>query len=171
MITKICLNCGKEFSKGYNESKKYFAIKKYCSRQCYGKAEKGKHHCLSTEFQKGRKESQEIKEKRGKALKGKYVGNKSWMWKGGKIRTSQGRFLIYQLKHPFATSRKYVLLSRLIAEKYLDRYLTTKERIHHINEIIDDDRPENLYLFISSKEHTQYHYLKNPPKLISNLIS
>jgi len=65
---------------------------------------------------------------------------------------------------------KRVYNSRYIAEKYLNRELTKKEVVHHINEDYTDDRPENLYVFPSNGEHTSYHRLENKYHLISNLI-
>ena len=96
-------------------------------------------------------------------------GNKHWNWKGGKYK-SKDRWYIYFPNHPSADKRGYIRHSRLIVEKCLGRYLTKKEVIHHINEKPNDDRPENLYLFISQKEHWIFHHSKNKPILKSNLI-
>lgn len=42
-LTKICLQCKKEFAKPYNESlNNWFNRHKYCSRECYVKSMKGK---------------------------------------------------------------------------------------------------------------------------------
>jgi hypothetical protein len=66
----------------------------------------------------------------------------------------------------FQTGYKYVLIPdknkyvgehRLVFEKYLGRPLTQKEVIHHINEVRDDNRIENLQLFPSSGKHTAFH--------------
>lgn len=51
----------------------------------------------------------------------------------------------------------WVLEHRYIIEKYLGRYLTSKELVHHINGIKDDNRLENLLLCRDNKEHTQMH--------------
>jgi len=72
--------------------------------------------------------------------------------------------------HPFTCTNHYVRRSRLVAEKYLGRYLTKQEIIHHINNDSSDDHPENLYLFPTTGEHSQYHFKKSKPKLKSNLI-
>lgn len=47
--------------------------------------------------------------------------------------------------------------ARVIAEKKLERKLKKEEIIHHINNIKNDDRVENLYLFENGKKHRQYH--------------
>lgn len=96
-------------------------------------------------------------------------GKKHWNWKGGKLKI-RNRWYIYEPNHPLATKIGYVLQSRLIVEKYLDRYLTKKEIVHHINEIKDDDRLENLYLFETLSKHSQFHGYKSKPTLKSNLI-
>jgi len=83
---------------------------------------------------------------------------------------SCGYILIRALNHPFADKQGYVRRSRLVAEKYLNRYLTKKEVVHHINGDITDDRPENLYVFPSSQAHLKFHSLKNKPKISSNIL-
>lgn len=92
-------------------------------------------------------------------------------WKGGKIKNSSGYILIKNRNHPFTTKKGYMYQSRLIAEKYLGRYLTREEVIHHINGDILDNRPENLYLFPSRFQHLKFHNSKNKPKLQSNLTT
>lgn len=126
-----------------------------------------------SETQKGKKLSEKYKRKISEAVKKVFKGRNfkrenNSHWKGGIIK-AHNYIYIYQPKHPFPNQdKRYVFEHRLIAEKYLNRYLTKQERIHHINEIKDDNRIENLYLFSTSGEHTCYHRLKNKPKLKSN---
>jgi hypothetical protein len=77
-------------------------------------------------------------------------------WKGG-IYKSNGYTLEYCPKHPFANKRGYVMQHRLIMEKYIKRFLLPIEIVHHINEITDDNRIENLQLLSGRKEHSIYH--------------
>ena len=123
----------------------------------------GNKNCL------GRNLSDYTKSKIGKSNAISQKGNKN-RWKGGKTITLYGYILIYNPNHPFANKLGYVLEHRLIAEKHLGRYLTKLEVIHHIDEIKINNHPENLYLFSTTGNHTQFHFLKNKPKLISNLI-
>ena len=111
-----------------------------------------------------------IKGKKCPEISKRQMGNKNPSWKGGSYKDNLGYIHIYQPNHPFAIHQRYVLQSHLIAEKCLGRYLTSKEIIHHINGIKNDDCPENLYLFPTPTEHSRYEHLKNKPILKSNLL-
>lgn len=74
----------------------------------------------------------------------------------GYKKTKSGYILIYSPEHPF-TRKKYVLEHRLVIEKRLGRYLKPEEAVHHINEIRDDNKIENLMLFKNNKEHMRFH--------------
>jgi len=84
-------------------------------------------------------------------------GLRSLAYKIGITTMGKGYVAIFSPKHPFRHKAGYVLEHRLVMEKYLGRYLTKKEVVHHINEIISDNRIENLMLFNSSKAHISYH--------------
>ncbi len=79
-------------------------------------------------------------------------------WKGGRYKSTQGYIFILNPDNPRAyTYKKYVPEQILVVEKYIKRYLTKEEAIHHINEIKDDNRLKNLYLFQNEAEHQRYH--------------
>jgi len=84
-------------------------------------------------------------------------GEKSYMWKGGKRKTSQGYVHIYFPEHPRAGLGKYVPEQVLVIEKTLGYFLPKEVAIHHINEVKDDNRLENLYMFRNESEHQRYH--------------
>ena len=81
-------------------------------------------------------------------------------WKGGKFLNSQGYVLIYSPNHPYKDCRGYVREHRLVMEKQLGRYLKPKEVVHHLNEVKDDNRIENLRFFCSSSKHSKNHFPK-----------
>jgi len=78
-------------------------------------------------------------------------------WKGGRSKNSGGYILIYNPEHPFATKKGYILEHRLLLEKHLGRYLSSEEKVHHINRKKDDNRTENFMLFPSDFSHLNYH--------------
>jgi hypothetical protein len=60
-------------------------------------------------------------------------------------------------KHPQADLHGRVLQHRREMERYLGRFLTAHEVVHHLNGKKDDNRIENLQLLGSSREHMQAH--------------
>lgn len=67
-------------------------------------------------------------------------------WHGGKIIDCYGYICIYQPEHPLCNQKGYVKEHRLIMEKYIGRYLSRKEIVHHINGNKTDNKIENLEL-------------------------
>jgi len=87
-------------------------------------------------------------------------GKLSGKWKGGKIITAVGYIYIYCKGHPRAREKPYtpyVPQQILVVEKHLGRLLSNSETIHHINEVKNDNRIENLYLFPNESAHQRYH--------------
>ncbi len=120
-------------------------------RDKLGRFMKGYHPSPKTEFKKGQHHSPRTEFKKGNN------GNKSPAWKGGKYKKPEGYILVYKPEHPFCDKDKYVREHRLIVEQYIGRYLTKKEIVHHINEIRDDNRIENLMLFKNGAYHCWFH--------------
>jgi protein-arginine kinase activator protein McsA len=83
--------------------------------------------------------------------KKKLVGEKATQWKGGRTKHN-GYIYVYAPNHPFAENKGYVFEHRLVIEKYIGRYLTQNEVVHHINHIKDDNRIKNLML-LTRTEH------------------
>lgn len=123
---------------------------------------KGKRHSLES-----RKRNAESQKKRAKEHPESYLrGPKHQSWKGKKCK--YGKYIhVYQPKHPKADMRGRVLEHVLVIEKYLGHYLEGKEVVHHINEIKDDNRLENLRLFSSQSKHMKFHWEKKKLKYVS----
>ncbi len=83
-------------------------------------------------------------------------GKNHYKWKGG-IKKHNGYLLILCKDHPYCNTYGYVFEHRLIMEKHINRYLTEKEVIHHINNIKNDNRIDNLQLFKNNTEHRKIH--------------
>lgn len=87
-------------------------------------------------------------------------GKRSFSWKGGRIIDRFGYVHVWKPEHPnsFKTSKKsynngnqgYVLEHRLIMSEHLGRPLLKTEQVHHKNGNRQDNRIENLELWITS---------------------
>ena len=110
----------------------------------------GKHCSPRTEFKKGN-----IPWNKNRIFP-QYSMEKSFNWKGGRTMHAQGYVCIYIPTHPYSNNG-YVFEHRLVMEHKLGRYLKPKERVHHINEIKDDNRPENLMYFTNESKHQKFH--------------
>lgn len=128
-LPKKCAHCGNVFlncpSSGLNSQK----LTRFCSKRCGGK-------WLQTT---------------GLTPVGK-KGAEAPAWKGGKLKTRDGYMYVYMPDHPAlkGTTRLYVRRCRLVMEQHLGRQLESWEQVHHKNNIKDDDRIENLELWIIS---------------------
>lgn len=82
----------------------------------------------------------------------RFSGKNHPNWKGGKYIDKYGYIWIYNSDHPNRKQGNYVREHRLVMEKYLGRYLKSKEKVHHINGIKNDNRIGNLEL-VSGAPH------------------
>lgn len=171
-----CKICDKTFYLAPWRAKRF--KNNFCSTKCMGVGRKNKP--LSAETRKrigiantGKKRTKESREKYRKASLGRkhniatrkkisqnhadFNGPKHPRWKGGKKILPNGYVLIYSSDHPHRNKCNQVYEHRLIAEKYLKRFLKPEEAIHHIDENRGNNNPKNLYLFNNYREHTSYH--------------
>lgn len=77
----------------------------------------------------------------------------------GKFRNVYGYIYVKQQDHPRAKKFGYVLEHILVAEKMIGRLLKGKEVVHHKNGKRDDNRPENLLVCESTKDHHKHHVI------------
>lgn len=78
-------------------------------------------------------------------------------WKGGRSVASNGYVLVKAPNHPRADSRGYVYEHIIVAERKLGRALLPGEEVHHDNERKTDNRPSNLIVKASRREHGAAH--------------
>lgn len=76
-------------------------------------------------------------------------------YRNGKSKTSAGYILTEAFEHPHADSRGRIYEHILVAEKALGKILPLKAKVHHINEVADDNRNRNLVIC----ENQAYHML------------
>lgn len=69
----------------------------------------------------------------------------------------ESKLLKSMMRLPHNNLRGEILEHRAIMALYLKRPLNSKEIVHHINGIHDDNRIENLELVSDSKEHYKHH--------------
>lgn len=69
---------------------------------------------------------------------------------------NHGYRLLYRPEHPMANSFGYVPEHRYVMSEHLGRPLAPYEIVHHINDVRDDNRVENLQL-MTKREHQRHH--------------
>lgn len=111
----------------------------------------------------GKHHTEETKKKLSDFWKGRWVGNKSPQWRGGR-KMAKGYIYIWAKNHPHATKKGYVAEHRLVMEKSLGRYLTSKEVVHHKDHNKTNNSIENLELVVGSGKHLIKFHVKRDKK-------
>lgn len=160
-ITLFCQQCKKEFAIPNAWVKA--GRRKFCSRECKTQSQIGIVGKAHARF--GKKHSEESKQKMSANRKGLAAKEKSPRWKGGVYYDSRNyRYLMLEtlsredqdLVRSMATKSNYVAEHRLVMARVLNRPLTKREVVHHLNGDKIDNRIENLQLFPKG-EHSRRH--------------
>jgi hypothetical protein len=91
-------------------------------------------------------------------IRGHWVkGERNHNWIGGRVHDSKGYVFLLMPEHPNARKNGYVNESHYVMSKHLGRPIdTSKEVVHHINGVKDDNHIKNLFL-TTKNEHTCSH--------------
>ena len=121
-------------------------LKRYnIPRRNSSESHKGQHNSPKTEFKKGQR---------------------PWNFKGEIVW--RGYVHILAPTHPCRSKQNYVRKHRLVVESFIGRYLTTEEKVHHLNDNKIDNEPNNLMAFSSESAHQRFHH--NPNSIVDSEI-
>jgi len=85
----------------------------------------------------------------GKTQSASQRGQDNPRWKDGTTKACGGYIKQKAFDgHPLADAGGYVMQHRLVVEAAIGRLLSANERVHHKNGVRDDNRPENLELWM-----------------------
>ena len=119
-----CAQCGAQFLAPHNRENRQTL---YCSRKCGVTATYAAMDPSERTYDKAR------------------------AWRGGRqVRRGGYIFVTAPTDHPSiqGTQQRYIPEHRLVMEATIGRYLKSDERVHHKNGIPNDNRPENLELWV-----------------------
>lgn len=76
-------------------------------------------------------------------------GKDHYAWKGGRSKAPNGYIRLNMPEHPNAMVNGQVLEHIFVMGRTIGRPLLLGESVHHLNGIKDDNRPENLELWVA----------------------
>lgn len=89
-------------------------------------------------------------------------GENHYRWKGGKT-TARGYVILLTDERRPNGRRRYVRENRLVGAEKVGRPLKRNEDAHHLNEVKDDNRPENIQV-MTKREHHRLHWTATNPR-------
>lgn len=68
--------------------------------------------------------------------------------------------------HPDANSDGYIAEHRLLMGEHLGRPILPSEDVHHVNEIVDDNRPKNFEVLTRSEHMKRHAQWRDPRSMV-----
>jgi hypothetical protein len=169
LIEKACLQCGDMFKPRRSDHTEE-GISKYCSKECYADSQKtgSEVSCLNCGKPFYTNPSHNWTCCSMKCKSEYYSGAASHMWKGGKFVQDLTGHKFVALERPDRVS-KYVAEHRMVAMQSIGRLLEQYEKVIHLNNVPDDNRPENLYICGTNSQMRRIHNGTLPWPKKSNL--
>lgn len=95
------------------------------------------------------------------SIDGPYVPSR---YMGGYTTSNPAGYILqYAPTHPHAHQSGCMFQHRLVMERKLGRFLKRTERVHHIDEDVSNNDPDNLKLYESQADHIHEHHLEDAP--------
>ena len=142
-----CETCGNEFRPHVGR----FDTNRWCSRECYYETKRTYTNCVRC----GKRFYFLKHKKRKYCSRACWAGDPSKIIRKPELRgqrhvNGKGYVYLYAPDHHSVQNKpyKHVLEHRMVMEDVLGRRLRPGENVHHINGVKDDNRPENLELWV-----------------------
>jgi hypothetical protein len=128
----------------------------------HGMKRRSRNGIMTERTRKKLSDAREGKSPWNSGLSGNYekwtkAGKDAARYNGGTKKCDRGYVKILKHDHPFKDSSGYVHEHRLVCEKYLNRYLTTEEVVHHRDENTSNNDIDNLFVFPNNSTHARFH--------------
>lgn len=120
----------------------------------FKKGHKPWHYGKNYSGMSGKKHSSDTKN----IMSWKARGKNNSQWNGGICYRSGYKYILTPF-HPNCNASGYVAEHRLVIERKIDRFLSKKENVHHVNGNKVDNRIKNLKI-VTRKEHMKIHRKK-----------